>query len=109
MKERKRHRRRAWSYRALEEVPVGLVGVYAFWCRQNGKCVYVGKASEQSVGQRLRQHWRRSHNRQLRLWLQVFGDQLDMCYAAADQDKIATLERRLIRLWNPEANVQHRR
>ena len=109
MKPRGRRSTIPWSHRALEEVPQGIVGVYAFWCRGNGKCIYVGKASEQSIGHRLRQHWRRSHNRTLHLWIQAFGDQLDVCYASVDRQRIGTVERRLIRLLNPDANVQYKR
>ena len=109
MKTLDRHRKGAFSYRAVQEVPLEAVGVYAFWCRQNGKCIYVGKASDQSIRDRLRQHVQKSHNRTLWLWLQAFGDQVDLCYAAVDRHKIETLERRLICLWRPEANVQHKK
>ena len=104
-----RHRTMAWSHRTLAAVPKGLVGVYAFWCRQTGKCVYVGKASERPIRDRLHDHWSGSHNKTLRLWIQEFGDQLDLCFAHVQRDKVALFERRLIHLWNPEANVQHKR
>ena len=85
-----------------------MTGVYVFWCRENNKCVYVGKASERPIQARLREHWRRSHNETLRLWIQAFGDYLDICYVPVEHGRITRLERRLIRLWNPEANVQHK-
>ncbi len=105
------HDRRAirWSYLGIEGVPRNVFGVYAFWCRDNGKCIYVGKAKKQPVKKRLTYHWRGSHNETLRLWIQVFGENLDVCYMAADLTKIDNLERRLIRLWKPEANIQHNR
>ena len=83
------------------------VGVYAFWCRTNGKCIYVGKARERPIRERLREHWNRSHNESLRLWLEAFGEILDVCYISVERGKIDALERRLIRMWNPEANVQY--
>ena len=109
MKKGRQYERMAWSYRALEVAPDDAKGVYAFWCRENGKCVYVGKAYDQSIGKRLRQHWRGSHNRTLGLWLAAFGAEVDLCYAPMPRERVGTLERRLIRLWNPEANVHHKK
>ena len=96
-----------WSYAAAGAVPSGLVGVYAFWYRRTGDCVYVGMAADQPLGKRLRQHWNGSHNETLQLWIQAYGEYLDICYAQVQPRKIRTLERRLIRLWKPKANVQH--
>lgn len=96
-----------WSYPTIVNAP-NVVGVYAFWHRRNGKCVYVGMASDQPIRDRLRQHWRRSHNEILRLWIRAYGAHLDICYAQVEQNKIRALERRLIHLWSPEANVQHK-
>ena len=50
---------------------------------------------------------RGSHNEILKLWIQAFGDNLDVCYMAAESSKIDTLEKRLIKAWKPEANKQH--
>ena len=97
-----------WSYGILTNLPEKVVGVYAFWYRHSGKCVYVGRASDQPIKDRLRQHWRSSHNEILRLWIQAYGSHLDICYAQVEKSKIGALERRLIRLWSPEANVQHK-
>lgn len=109
MKKRRRCELKPWSYRTFEEMPRDLTGIYAFWYRETGRCVYIGKASDQPVTNRLRQHWRRSHNETLRLWIVAYGEFLDVCYAAVDRRKINALERRLIRRLNPEANVQHKR
>ena len=107
---KERHRKlKSFSHPTIEEVPRELIGVYAFWHRNSGKCVYVGMASAQPIRNRLRQHWNRSHNETLRLWIQSYGSDLDVCYAQVEETRIEALERRLIRLWNPEANVQHRR
>ena len=96
-----------WSY-GMANLPEKAVGVYAFWYRGSGKCVYVGRASDQPIRNRLQQHWRKSHNETLRLWIQAYGSHLDICYAQVEQNRIKALERRLIRLWNPEANVHHK-
>lgn len=98
-----------WSYPTITEIPGELAGVYAFWYRRSGRCVYVGMTSDQPIKKRLRQHWNGSHNETLRLWIQGYGPHLDICYAGVDRGTIEALERRLIRLWNPEANVQHKR
>lgn len=111
MSQKKREKRRKkvqWSHRNISEIPRSISGVYAFWCRENDKCVYVGKAAEQSVRNRLIQHWRGSHNRILKLWIQAFGEYLDVCYMSVELSKVDDFERRLIKLWKPEANVQHR-
>ena len=97
-----------WSYGTLTNLPEG-VGVYAFWNRRSGKCVYVGMTADQSIRDRLHQHWSGSHNETLRLWIRAYGPQLDICYTRVERHRIKVLERRLIRLWNPEANVQHKR
>lgn len=81
-------------------------GVYAVWCRENGKCIYVGKAKDRPIRERLKEHWRGSHNETLELWIRAFGEKLDLCFAAADKGRIDTLERRLIRALRPEANRQ---
>ena len=109
MKNRSRCTVRRWSHPTLEEVPRDLTGVYAFWYRRTGRCVYVGKASEQTVRERLRQHWRRSHNEALNLWMKAYGNLLDVGYAPVEKRRIRAVERRLIRRWKPETNIQHNR
>ena len=98
-----------WSHTAITQMPRNVVGVYAFWRRDNGKCIYVGQAKHRPIRQRLLDHWRGSHNESLKLWIRVFGMHLDVCYMAAEEDRIDKLEYRLIRAWNPETNRQHKR
>lgn len=102
-----RHPKTGWSYPAISRIPEAVRGVYAFWCRSNGKCIYVGKAEDQPIKDRLKAHWRRSHNRTLRLWIEAFGEHLDICFTPVSSGQIERFERRLIRLWRPEANIQH--
>lgn len=103
------HDTKPWSYSTIMEVPERVIGVYALWHRRSQKCIYVGRASAQPIKDRLHQHWSGSHNETLRLWIQVYGAYLDLCYAEVERNRIEALERRLIRMWNPEANVQHKR
>ena len=96
-----------WSHTTILLIPRAIIGVYAFWCRDNGKCIYVGQAKDRPIRDRLRDHWRGSHNEILKLWIQVFGESLDVCYTSVKKDKIDTFERRLIKAWKPEANKQY--
>ena len=97
-----------WSHIAISLMPREISGIYAFWCRDNGKCIYVGQAKG-PIKNRLADHWRGSHNETLKLWIQVFGSTLDVCYMSAERSRIDTLERRLIKTWRPEANIQYNR
>ncbi|MXX63223.1 MAG: GIY-YIG nuclease family protein [Holophagales bacterium] len=96
-----------WSARIFERIPPNDVGLYAFWSRANGKCVYVGKAADQPLRGRLQQHWNRSDNETLRLWIAAFGEDVDICFLSLPLHRIPKFERRLIRLWRPEANIHH--
>ena len=60
------------SHTGIEKMPKDISGVYAFWCRDNGKCIYVGMAKDQPIRNRLRQHWRDSHNEKLKMWIREF-------------------------------------
>jgi len=88
----------------LDHIPPNIKGVYAFWYRVNGKCIYVGKAEKQPIKVRLRQEWCDSHNPRLKLWIRAFGKSLDICYLSVKDSKIDKLETRLIRMWRPETN-----
>ena len=106
MKQKENHHKVKWSYPSINETPRLWHGVYAFWCRDTAKCIYVGKAVKQPIQDRLRNHWRGSHNETLKLWISAFGENLDICYVRAKPNKISNFERRLIRIWRPEANIQ---
>ena len=93
-----------FSYTGITKIPKGVSGVYAFWRRDNGRCLYVGKAEDQPIRERILQHWRGSHNEKLNLWMREFGNHLDVCYMYVKSNRIARFETRLIRMWNPEAN-----
>ena len=99
----------SWSRGSIDRIPRAAHGVYAFWSRDTAKCIYVGQAPRQSIRNRLRDHWRDSHNETLRLWIRAFGEYLDVCYMYVDPSDIDCFERRLITLWRPEANEQHNR
>lgn len=93
----------------IDSIPSNLKGVYAFWCRTNGKCIYVGKAERQPIRDRLIQEWRNSHNENLKCWITVFGKFLDICYLPVKDGKIDKMETRLIQKWHPETNILKQR
>ena len=93
----------------IDSIPSHTKGVYAFWCRTNGKCIYVGKAEKQSIKDRLKQEWRNSHNANLKLWINEFGEFLDICYLPVKDGRIDKVETTLIRMWHPETNISKQR
>ena len=106
MKHREKHK---FGYDGISRVPGNIRGVYAFWCRTRRKFIYVGKADKQTIRERLRQHWRESHNDTLNLWLRAFGEHLDICWLRVPERKISKVERILIKMWLPETNDHHTR
>ena len=98
-----------WSHMAITQMPKCIIGVYAFWRHDNGKCIYVGKGKDDPIRERLLAHWRGSHNEELKHWIRAFGAHLDVCYMAVQYDRIDDLERRLIKALKPETNIQHNR
>ena len=98
-----------WSYLGIDRIPKTIIGVYAFWCRDTGKCIYVGQALQEPIRERLLQHWQGSHSQLLQWWIQAFGDNLTLCYREVEAGTIDRLERRLIKRWNPDVNIVGRR
>ncbi len=106
---KKQRRKISFRRHNIDNIPSQIKGVYAFWCRTNGKCIYVGKAERQSVKERLTQEWRNSHNQNLKLWISAFGEFLDICYLPVKDGKIDRMETKLIRMWHPETNISKQR
>ena len=96
-----------WSHLNITQVPIDIHGIYIFWCRDNGKCIYVGKAKQRPVRVRLKEHWNGADNATLNLWIKTFGANLDVCYARVPTNKIDKFEIKLIRRLRPEANDLH--
>lgn len=89
----------------IEDIPSKMKGVYAFWYRPNGRCIYVGKAEKQSIKTRLKQQWLNSRNPDLKLWIDAFSKSLDICYLSVEDGKIGKVEKKLIQMWYPETNI----
>lgn len=98
------------DYGNIGEIPDDVIGIYSFWCR--GRCLYVGKAEDQSIRVRVGQEYHDSHNDNLKLWIKLFPQYLEICYLTVPYDKIHDVDRletKLIRLWNPETNKNKQR
>ena len=94
-----------FTYSNFTDIPRTYTGVYVIWYRPKNVCIYVGKAQKQPLGKRLHAHWRESHNKILTQWLGACPKaDIDVCYRSIKTEKIDRLEKRLIRLWKPEAN-----
>lgn len=106
MKVRERY---PFGYDAITRVPRDVRGVYAFWYKERGRCIYVGMTERQTIRTRLFQHWSGSHNETLRLWLSEFGDHIEFCWLQVPVSRVRGMERRLIDLWQPEADESRRR
>ena len=63
------------NFSSIEIDRAGLInpGIYVFYFKK--MCIYVGSA-ERPLGERLREHWRGSHNDRLTNWIKVYGKKL---------------------------------
>lgn len=93
-----------WGYSHIKSIPATWKGIYVIWNPPKKKCFYVGQAKDQSIRNRLLQHWAKSHNEELRKLIKVFGKYLEVCYIWCERDYIDHLEKKLIKHWKPEAN-----
>ncbi len=77
-------------------------GVYGLW--HGERCLYVGQAKDQDIGDRLLQHWSDCHNEILKAWIDVYGSDIEFCYISSDKIRIDVLEDTLIKKYQPVAN-----
>ena len=85
-------------------------GVYAIWWKH--RCLYVGKAVNDTIYKRLASHLSGSHNRNLSLWIGAKNGDLKFSYAElnyfVDKVKIISMvETQLIKVLEAELNIQH--
>lgn len=98
------HTVRAFSMLNINSLSNG-VGIYAFW--YNNKCIYIGKAEQQTLKERLTQHFRNCHNDDLKLWISVYGVQLKFCYLEVmKKESVDFLEQKFIYRLQPMTNKQ---
>lgn len=92
-----------FSYNTLQRMPTDCAGVYVFWSKSKSKAIYVGETSRQ-IRKRLLEHFQQSHNPTLRTWIRRWQRDLHVCYVSVSEKHARKLERRLIRLLDPQAN-----
>lgn len=92
----------------IKSIPISVTGVYAYWYRVTGKCIYIGKAVKQPIQKRLMHEWHNPPNKKLERWVRAFGEDLQFCYLEVKNSNISRMEERLIRKFHPETNTQHK-
>jgi len=87
----------------IEKIPSDVKGVYGFWCRD--MCLYIGKAEEQPLRDRLLTHFNGTHNPDLRLWIQTYPKEIEFAYKQIlETSTIHSVERLMIERYNPRTN-----
>ena len=82
-----------WAFTQVSSLPT-YSGIYIFWSRSKGRCLYVGQTS--CLRRRLLEHWSGSHNVRLSAWIRYFGSDLDFCYARVPEGAVSRAERLVI-------------
>jgi excinuclease UvrABC nuclease subunit len=81
-------------------------GIYRFFF---GKiCLYVGSARDQTLKDRLKQHWRGSHNHRLGIWIKNHGKTITVEFCVVDVrdlERIKELEQSQIQKFSPMLNL----
>lgn len=92
-----------FSQMNIERISNDVRGVYGFWCR--GICLYIGKVESQPLKERLRTHFVKSHNDDLKLWLQTYPKEIRFAYKSISEiEKIHEVERLMIARYAPRTN-----
>lgn len=79
-------------------------GIYRFYL---GKiCLYVGSAERQTLKSRLIQHWEKTHNRRLGLWIACFGKSISVTYEVIEERNLVKIREQIeIDRLSPMVNV----
>jgi excinuclease UvrABC nuclease subunit len=94
---------RLFRLKEIERLPQDAYGVYAFWFRD--RCLYVGKAQDQPLVERLKQHWQSCHNQALRQWLIAKPVEIKfITKVISDRSRIPSFERFYIHRFQPITN-----
>ena len=98
-----------FNYPGIDRMSDSMIGVYVIWRSSPKRCIYVGKAESQPIRNRLLNHWGGSHNELLKCWLKAGKnrDGIKVCYRETEVSRIDRLEKKLIQMWHPEANITH--
>ncbi len=78
--------------------------IYAIWSVA-GICLYVGKTKRLKT--RLIEHIRSSHNKDLKMWIDVYGiGETYFCYRDVDDlSMLSRMEEKFIKLLHPKTNI----
>jgi excinuclease UvrABC nuclease subunit len=88
----------------INDIPDGAHGIYGLWYRR--RCIYIGKACDQTIATRLQQHWSYSHNSYLNLWLAAKAREMRFAYKVIeDPVLIGQFEKFYIRKFQPITNA----
>jgi excinuclease UvrABC nuclease subunit len=97
-------RKFSFNYANLQRVPHEN-GIYTLWC--NRICIYVGKAQASTLNRRLHDHYLRSHNEHLRLWINSSCTLIFQYETVRNILAIPAKERNRIRQLAPLTNVHY--
>ena len=73
----------------IQRAPDNEHGIYSVW--SNSLCIYVGKATEQSLQARLLTHYRKSHNEKLNAWI---NSSTPLCFSFEAMKNIGSIDAR---------------
>ncbi len=111
MKTKKPRWKESFGYNTISHMPDDIKGVYGFWYRNTGKCLYIGRSN--SIKKRLYEHWTNCHNPSLKSWLDYAQEEdenpIEICYLEVKHGNIKKLENRLIKQWHPATNIHGNR
>lgn len=100
-------RNKTFKYNNILSVPDELPGIYSFWF--NGKCIYVGETTKQSLQKRLLNHYLKCHNNCLKNWINSRFNIYFNFEAINDSIIIKEKEEYLIKFWDPVCNIKGRK
>lgn len=95
-----------FAFVAINNVHQDAYGIYEIF-RQN-VCLYVGMAKDQTIRERLTQHYNRCENDFLKLWIKSSYNLRFRYFIASEYDSIAKIEDQKIRYLGPICNKDRR-
>ncbi|MCY4163929.1 MAG: GIY-YIG nuclease family protein [bacterium] len=99
------HHQLAFKLTSLDKIPKAH-GLYGLWYHK--RCLYVGQAKKQIISERLKQHWKGSHNEYLSDWITATGSDIRISFLIIEiQSRIDELEKYYINKFQPVTNIQY--
>ncbi len=96
------------NYLDVEGMPDIKSGVYAFWCKEAKRYIYIGQTSS-SIKKRLKQHLnpKNTFNPKLKKRIKYFGQSLEIQFTQVEKGQLNEVEKHLIKVFKPLANRDH--